>query len=89
MSYKDIMFPVSILPGGSLIGPLQDLAYAMHEKGGSLKEVWVSRELYDGLTEEITNFERYMGGEKREHTWQNGLIIINTPFGPVKIRRAD
>lgn len=88
MSYYDeLRFPIIRQPGSNLIGPIRKLAEAFAIEGGELKELWVSRVIYDRLTAEITDIDRF--SRRDEEKWSNGLIVINTQCGKIKIRKAD
>lgn len=84
---SNFMFPILDMPGKNLIGPIHNLAAAFSREGGSLKEIWVSREIYDSLTSQILSFESMLEQKSpSEDKWSNGLIFIHTQFGKVKIR---
>lgn len=88
MNIKDISFPVIGIPGKNLILPIYNLAEAFMRAGGSVKEIWVSHEIYDMLTLEITRRDEFIEDKKiNPDRWTNGLITIHTVSGEIKIRR--
>lgn len=91
MGIDNIMFPVLINPGKNLLQPLHNLAEAFAREGGKVTQIWVSREIYDMLTYEITARDRFLSDGKtiEDSRWDNGLITIYTICGEIKIRREE
>ncbi len=85
---QEFTFPVLKSPGANLAGRIHDLATALAIEGGELKEIWVSRVIYDRLTLELQQMDEFLEKEEKGR-WTNGLIVIYTQSGKVKIRRAD
>jgi hypothetical protein len=76
-------------PPISLAGPIQNLAnFFAREVNGQIKELWVDRVIYDQITAEIMRYEEYSDRPK-DKKWTNGLIILHTANGKLKIRLAD
>lgn len=56
-----------------------------------IEEIWVSRIVYDGLSDLLINRHSLYNGppsDEQKSEWKNGLIILQTPGGKITIRLA-
>ncbi len=72
--------------------PLMEICMRGMRETGKLpiKEVWVNRQIYDGLSDLLIKKYAYRDtSDEKQSEWRNGLIVIQTPGGAVTIRLAE
>ncbi len=89
---ETITFPAMRTRHLDMLSSLHRLAETFAKEGGSLKQIWVSREIYDLLTIEAMEqglVSEPPSSDPKKDRWMNGLIVLNTNFGKVKVRLDD